>query len=477
METMPCFQRVMSQRSFENFNLEDPLYPIPFYFEKSSGTIHFPDNIILTSGSQPTHFTGMNVINSFCDEINDYGSVESTIALLNTLDNRFSSRFSNVDLVFQSVVSSARTTNSALGEYVRHLPQNDPSILKLNPMLWEVKPDPDFKGDGTTFPVMVGNGSIPSKIITDPGEIKAIEEDKYEVPAGCVLINVPTVYRSKFELQLDQSIQDIAGITTSDNNMVFRDTTLLEDTTLNSEMYLKANIKENVNILNLLPKYIFSLDVNNRWSFTRAPKALRYGHVDLADGGGDGSHCDAAVCILHKEYKINEITKQKDIVYIVDLLLAINAKTKVDIEAIQTFLIELVTKRNIPIHTISADQWQSRLFLQNLDKSACFTKVDEVSVDKKPEPYENTARLVEQGLIKIGTCPKLRKELEALVYEKGKIVRTVELKDMADALTGAIWNAQMNYYDVPTYEYTQKNITKELTYNDLLNSEQYLVSL
>lgn len=66
METMPCFQRVMSQRSFENFNLEDPLCPIAFYFEKSSGTIHFPDNIILTSASQPTHFTGMNVINSFC---------------------------------------------------------------------------------------------------------------------------------------------------------------------------------------------------------------------------------------------------------------------------------------------------------------------------------------------------------------------------------------------------------------------------
>lgn len=476
METMPCFQRVMSIRSFDNFDLNNPKCPIPYTTEKSTGNIYFPDNIIFTCGSNASHFTGYNVVNSFTDEINEKG-VDEAIKLLNTLDNRFSSRFSGSDVVLQSIVSSARTENSAMGEYLRRLPKDDPSILKLSPCLWEVKPDPDFRGDGTTFPVMVGNGSIPSKIITDPGEIKAIEKDEYEVPAGCVLINVPTVYRSKFELQLDQSIQDIAGITTSDNNMVFRDTTLLEDTTLNSEMYLKANIKENVNILNLLPKYIFSLDVNNRWSFTRAPKALRYGHVDLADSGGDGSHCDAAVCILHKEYKINDITKQKDIVYIVDLLLAINAKTKVDIEAIQTFLIELVTKRNIPIHTISADQWQSRLFLQNLDKSACFNKVDEVSVDKKPEPYENTARLVEQGLIKIGTCPKLRKELEALVYEKGKIIRTVELKDMADALAGAIWNAQMNYYDVPTYEYTQKNITKELTYNDLLNSDQYLVSL
>ena len=66
METMPCFQRVMSQRSFENFNLDDPHCPIPFVLEKSSGTVYFPDNIILTSGSQATHFTGMNVVNSFC---------------------------------------------------------------------------------------------------------------------------------------------------------------------------------------------------------------------------------------------------------------------------------------------------------------------------------------------------------------------------------------------------------------------------
>lgn len=471
METMPCFQRVMSQRSFENFNLEDPLCPIPFYFEKSSGTIHFPDNIILTSGSQPTHFTGMNVINSFCDEINDYGSVESTIALLNTLDNRFSTRFSNVDLVFQSVVSSARTTNSALGEYVRHLPQNDPSILKLNPMLWEVKPDPDFKGDGTTFPVMVGNGSIPSKIITDPGELKAIEESKYEPPAGCILINVPTMFRSKFELQLDQSIQDIAGITTDDDNSVFRDTTQLEDTRLNPEFVLEVNIRDNTNILDLLKQYdLFEMNLNNTWQFKRAPKADRYGHVDLAGGGSDGQ-CDAAVCILHKEYQYNEVTKLKDIIYVVDLLLAINAKNKVDIKAIQNFLIDLVVERDIPIHTITADQWQSLMFLQTLEASGCFSKVDKLSVDTKLEPYTNLATMLEQGQVKVGRCPKLKKELEALILDKGKVTRTTELKDLADALVGAVWNAQLNYTDVPIYEYTKPDHkAKVFTYTDYIDS-------
>jgi hypothetical protein len=411
-----------------------------------------------------------------CDEINDYGSVESTIALLNTLDNRFSSRFSNVDLVFQSVVSSARTTNSALGEYVRHLPQNDPSILKLNPMLWEVKPDPDFKGDGTTFPVMVGNGSIPSKIITDPGELKAIEESKYEPPAGCILINVPTIFRSKFELQLDQSIQDIAGITTDDDNSVFRDTTQLEDTRLNPEFVLEVNIRDNTNILDLLKQYdLFEMNLNNTWQFKRAPKADRYGHVDLAGGGSDGQ-CDAAVCILHKEYQYNEVTKLKDIIYVVDLLLAINAKNKVDIKAIQNFLIDLVVERNIPIHTITADQWQSLMFLQTLEASGCFSKVDKLSVDTKLEPYTNLATMLEQGQVKVGSCPKLKKELEALILDKGKVTRTTELKDLADALVGAVWNAQLNYTDVPIYEYTKPELkTRVLTYTDYIDSSSELL--
>lgn len=66
MESMPCFQRVMSQRSFENFDLNNPNCPVPFVCEKSTGNIYFPDNIIITCGSNQGHFTGYNVVNSFC---------------------------------------------------------------------------------------------------------------------------------------------------------------------------------------------------------------------------------------------------------------------------------------------------------------------------------------------------------------------------------------------------------------------------
>lgn len=66
MESMPCFQHVMSARAFENFDLTNPRCPFPYYVEKSSGTIFFPDNIIITCGSNQGHFTGYNVVNSFC---------------------------------------------------------------------------------------------------------------------------------------------------------------------------------------------------------------------------------------------------------------------------------------------------------------------------------------------------------------------------------------------------------------------------
>ena len=71
----------------------------------------------------------------------------------------------------------------------------------------------NYTEDSTMFLVQVGNESIPSKIVTDQSELKAIEDKTYEVPTGCVLINVPNIYRSKFESQLDQSIRDIAGMT------------------------------------------------------------------------------------------------------------------------------------------------------------------------------------------------------------------------------------------------------------------------
>ena len=48
-----------------------------------------------------------------------------------------------------------------------------------------------------------------------------------------------------------------------------------------------------------------------------------------------------------------------------------------------------------------------------------------------------------------------------------------ELKDGCDALVGAIFNAQMNYIDVPQHEYfTELQDEKQIDYNIFIDTEQ-----
>jgi hypothetical protein len=103
-----------------------------------------------------------------------------------------------------------------------------------------------------------------------------------------------------------------------------------------------------------------------------------------------------------------------------------------------------------------------------------------LSVDAKLEPYINASMLIESNQVKIGRCDKLKKELEALVLNKGKVTRTTELKDLADVLTGALYNAQLNYLDSPQYQYKtiQEEQIKEVNYNDYLSlGDELLIDL
>ena len=481
LSNMPCFQRVRQARAFENFDLNNPKVPVPWYVDKSNMTIIFPDNIILTLGSQISNTVGYDILISECDEMNEKGTEEG-MELINSIDGRVDGRFMGSPFTFQAVMSSARAKNSVTSEYNKKW-KFDPKFLYLRPMRFEVKTSEEFTGTGEYFYVMAGNGSIPSKIITDPGEIAQLKkyEDEhddhklglldYDLVAGCEIARVPEIYKPSFEADLDQSIQDILGISTQDHGIVFRDTTQLEDPLLVPELTIEANLKENTNIFDCLPlNDIFVKDgLKDQWRLKRYPNAFRYMHFDLSSTG----ECDTGICMMHKEYRINEITREKETIYVTDFIIYITAKNMTDLEAVQNFAMELVTRGHIPIHTISCDQFQSALTLNTWEQCGYFTKVEKVSVDVKLDPYLNAATLIEDGKVKAGPCEKLRKELEALIIDKGKVTRTTELKDGADVLCGAIYNAQMNYTDVPQFEYYDKiEVEKNIDYNKFINIEQ-----
>jgi len=482
LSNMPCFQRVRQARAFENFDLTNPKMPVPWYVDKSNMTIIFPDNIILTLGSQISNTVGYDILISECDEMNEKGTEEG-MELINSIDGRVDGRFMGSPFTFQAVMSSARAKNSVTSEYNKKWCK-DPKFLYIRPMRFEVKTSEEFIGNsGDYFYVMAGNGSIPSKIITDPGELAQLKnyEDEhddhklglldYDLVAGCEIARVPSIYRPSFEADLDQSIQDILGISTQDHGIVFRDTTQLENINLVPELTIEANLKDNVNIFDSLPldKIFIKDELKDELRLKRYPTALRYMHFDLSSSG----ECDTGICMLHKEYKINEITKEKETIFVVDFIIYVTAKNTTDLEAVQNFAMELVTRGHVPIHTISCDQFQSQTTLNTWEQSHLFDNVEKVSVDIKLDPYLNAAALIENGKVKVGQCEKLKKELEALIIDKGKVARTTQLKDGADVLVGSIFNAQMNYMDVPQNEYFEKVDTqKKINYHDFIDTDQ-----
>lgn len=487
LSNMPCFQRVRQARAFENFDTNDPRCPIPFYVEKGNMTIIFPDNIILTLGSQISNTVGYDIVISECDEMNEKGTEEG-MELINSIDGRVDGRFMGSPFTFQAVMSSARAKNSVTSEYNKKW-KHDPTFLYLRPMRFEVKTGQNFIGDGTYFYVMAGNGVIPSKIVEDPGELaklKAFEDENNdhklglldcELAPGCETARVPTIYKPSFEADLDQSIQDILGISTQDQSMVFRDTTRIVDKALIPELKMEINLGDNSKLLDFLPDSLFEMDLSGKYHIKRCPQAPRYIHVDLSTSG---NQCDTGICMLHKEWNINPITQEREIMYITDFIIYGVAKTKIDLSAIEKFLIDLVKEKNVPIYHVSFDQYQSELILQNLTASKCFTKVEKLSVDRSLEPYTSTASLIELGRVKVGQCDKLKRELEALIIENGKVTRTTELKDMADAIVGSVYSAQYNYKDDPIYQfipYELQTEKKKINYEELIGEDSSLMEI
>ena len=438
LSNMPCFQRVRQARAFENFDLNNPKCPIPWYVDKSNMTIIFPDNIILTLGSQLSNTVGYDILISESDEMNEKGTEEG-MELINSIDGRVDGRFMGSPFTFQAVMSSARAKNSVTSEYNKKWCK-DPSFLYLRPMRFEVKTSEEFIGDKSNyFYVMAGNGSIPSKIITDPGEIAQLKkfEDEtddhnlglldYDLVSGCEIARVPAIYRPSFEADLDQSIQDILGISTQDHGIVFRDTTLLEDPLLVPELTIEANLKENTNIFDCLPiNQLFVKDsLKDEYRLKRYPTALRYMHFDLSSTG----ECDTGICMMHKEFKINEITREKETIYVTDFIIYVTAKNTTDLEAVQNFAMELVTRGHVPIHTISCDQFQcftgdTKISLLN-GKEMPIKEIVE-RVNNKEDLYTYTYDIEKQrivpGKIIFGLCTG-NKEIYEIVLDNNEIIK------------------------------------------------------
>lgn len=288
--------------------------------------------------------------------------------------------------------------------------------------------------------------------------------DSNIVVKNCELLDVPTIYKPQFEVNLTQALQDIAGVSTAEENLLLHDTSKLEDPKLTPELHVESNLGDHVNIIDYLPEKMFET-VNGKSQLKRYPRVNHYIHLDLAVSGGKS---EAGISMCHKEFNIDGETGEKQVFYVFDFIMWISAKVRIDINSIEQFIYDLVKQKHIYIDCISCDQFQSDQIRQSFELSGLFRKVLKLSVDVNINPYEFFASQVELGRIKIGTCEYLKRQLCSLKVENGKVQRTTERKDLADSCVGSVELARRNYEDIPRVEYIARVRHKTVHYDELV---------
>lgn len=179
LNNMPCFQSVRHITSFDGFNLDDPYCPIPFWVEKSSGTIFFPNNFILSAGSQVQHTIGYSIINSFCFTEDTKVYTNKGILTFKELENRFKNNesFTTKSITNTKEIIDSNITNVQITGYK----QDFIKIYITDTDYIECTPEHPFviANPKENDPFLIYENGIPYKYAKDLTEEDELEEGQF----------------------------------------------------------------------------------------------------------------------------------------------------------------------------------------------------------------------------------------------------------------------------------------------------------
>ena len=411
----------------------------------------FPNNIILNTGSQVSHAISFDMVMAVLDEAEfRIGSAEKALDVYSELKNRIKSRFLASRYKLLCLVSSSKSSSGVIATYASTIDPGDVSTRKYAFPIWEIKLDDPYKNG--YFYAMRGTSQHPSRVLI-PVEYEAYERGDFETPVGCEVFKVPMEYEREFKLQVDKALRDIAGVMTAGEDHIFDTFDGMEvPEFLTPELNLQAVLGKGRPILEMIPEDVF-VKVHDQRRFRRAGAAPRFCHVDLAESPGS----EAGLSIVHKE-----LGDDFQEIVVADLILSFSSPSRIDIEAIVQFLIDLVEKCGVYFWIITADQYQSSAMLQRYSVMKLARIVERLSVDKVTEPYFTLARAISNRQLKTGAAEKVKTQMSGVAVENGKLY-SLERKDMADSLCGAVFNAFRTSQDIPTIRWSSLNETYKMS--------------
>lgn len=410
-----------------------------------------PKGIELITGSLPRHIIGRALFSCFIDEVSfqPHSDVEiqkkKASELVEASSTRMQSRFmkgdKNPTVLF--LASSKRTEQSYLETFIQKKRENESkTTLVIDEPQWIIRTDKDSK---EKFKVAVGNKFLDSEIL--PLNIKENELNEYR-NKGFQILEVPMGYYENFLDDIDISLTDIAGISTSNTSRYIAGSRV---SAIKKEGLQNLFTKEIITVGNApddKTQYYDFIDLS-RLDKRMLEKPL-FIHLDMSISGDKTGI--GGVWILGKKPHEEGVPDSKELYYRAAFNVSVKAPKghQVSFEKNRQ-LIYWLREQGFRIAGVSSDSFQSADFGQSMISNGykySMISVDKVDSDHVCKPYQVLKSAIYEERMEMYENQLLTDELIGLERNNnGKIdhsPQSINSKDSSDAICGAVYNASLH---------------------------------
>ncbi len=420
--------------------------------EKKNGSlvpVEILPGIFIQTGSKFQHSMGKAIFDGLMDEAAFGGdNLKDAQKTYNELSSRMATRFRSYSKTGNLpghlfLISSPKQAGDFMQYRIETAEKVESKFTRIvkNVSSWDSNPanDSDDK-----FTVFIGSETTEPKIL-ETDEQPSLDDMDY-------LIYPPTSYYEEFRKDLIGSIMNYGGITTVSDMGLFKSVTAL-----NNCFVLNNPFKQEIVELPFSRTGAQLMDFINMDYFKdiRHPECNRFIHIDAAFSSNtlDVYGLAAGYCTLLDSQNSFDVAEQdsllthpnvfiqKDRMYFVDFAIGIGPEPgqEIPLSKVQDFISYLITNLGYPVASVSADQFQSKQTLQNLQLRGINT--DNISVDRSRDPYLFLRQLVHNKQVLLPKHNRLHTELKKLRDDGKKIDHQINCtKDVSDAVCGCLWN-------------------------------------
>ena len=422
----------------------------PFFKTELAKYKKMPVRLIASGFKSRGSVIGSQLIYVVLSELSFVSPIDA-ISKVNEVLIRYNSRFTNVRHYFGGVVadSSAKDSiNDSAQKFEESVPQKE--LFKVHPSIWQVKPQNYLESKGVTFDFYKGdNTTLPHIMTEEELEDDTIDKDR--------IIKVPIQLKFNFENDATRSLQDLAGVPYSNQDLLFSGDL--------SHLFKCASIRNTAPETVIVDFYDLNQNIYDQVSsmLDLVPRMTHlFIHFDI---GLKKDLTGCAMCYYTGE-KVDPVSDASYPTFKIPLLFTIARKRgqSTSLDHIYQFIKKLTDRYTL---TVSFDSFASQGLLQSLERDNIDCKI--ISVDRTTNAYFMLKNLINSERITLPYCEKLFRECsELMVVTNGTHIKVDHplvssctefdykglsgeqpgTKDLADSVAGSTWVAYESYSEM-----------------------------